>query len=503
MWKWVKERCFSGLEQIERRNSLLMFIIWFSYALGIVEIAMTAPNSVFDMPYPIYLIGGFVLTVTGSVFSNIKKLRDAFKYVIMTLLVGMAGLLFFLFNHHAPIFQILYFILGVSVLYLNGRVVWYTWGLSTLLTVLGYTVGKGILFTTSSMNDLPTQLLLLLITTLALWGVASIGHTLMGRLALEAEATKEQAEELKVTQQLIVETVQELQANFSLLLHNMTTSRESSAEIRNAFQEVAAGAQSQAESMNHSMFELQSMEVAMKELVGQVQDAAVNVTESHALSQESRQTIEQFGKHMRTLDVVMAQSVSVIRELREQANHINEIVEAITGISNQTSLLALNANIEAARAGEHGRGFAIVADEVRKLADQSQTSAKRIQDILARIYEQAVTVEEQVLRGESVQIENGTRLGVVLGNVNNLGEFITSIDTLMKQLLQRQTQFASQALQVVEEVTTASSVTEQTSAATQEVLASVEDEAMRLHESMKALDNVQKQVERLAEILKH
>ncbi|KEO81812.1 DUF4077 domain-containing protein [Tumebacillus flagellatus] len=503
MWKWVKERCFSGLERIERRNSLLMFIIWFSYALGIVEIAVSAPNSMFDMPYPIYLIGGFLLTITGSVLSNIKKFREAFKFVIMTLLVGMTGLLFYLFNEHAPIYQMLYFVLGVSVLYLNGKLIWYTWGISSGLTVLGYTVWHDFMFVKSSTGEMGTELLFLFITNLALWGVASIGRTLMGRLYHEGEATKAQALELKRTQEMIVETVAELKANFGLLEQNMGISRQSSAEIRHAFQEVAVGTQSQAESMTHSMMELQTMENAMKELVHQVRDAATNVNESHELSQSSVATIQQFQKHMQTLDGVIAQSVSVIRELREQANHINEIVEAITGISNQTSLLALNANIEAARAGEHGRGFAIVADEVRKLADQSQTSAKRIQDILARIYEQAITVEEQVLRGESVQTENGKMLGTVLTNVANLGEFITSIDELMKRLLQRQTQFAHQALQVVEEVTVASSVTEETSAATEQVLASVEDEGTRLQESMQALANVSKQVERLAELLEH
>ncbi|TKX30751.1 chemotaxis protein [Campylobacter aviculae] len=55
-------------------------------------------------------------------------------------------------------------------------------------------------------------------------------------------------------------------------------------------------------------------------------------------------------------------------------DQLNKMLNLISGIVEQTSLLSLNAGIEAARAGKLGRGFAVVADEVRKLSDNTQTS---------------------------------------------------------------------------------------------------------------------------------
>jgi methyl-accepting chemotaxis protein len=78
-----------------------------------------------------------------------------------------------------------------------------------------------------------------------------------------------------------------------------------------------------------------------------------------------------------------------VQSLTANSTKIQEVVNLIRTVSNQTSLLALNAAIESARAGEAGAGFAVVAEEVRNLA---KSTAEATDLIAGSIGEQAQCV---------------------------------------------------------------------------------------------------------------
>ena len=85
-------------------------------------------------------------------------------------------------------------------------------------------------------------------------------------------------------------------------------------------------------------------------------------------------------------------SAGQMEALETETGSITSLVDVIDGVSDQTSLLALNASIEAARAGEHGRGFSVVATEVRNLAFRAGEATREIDEAINRIRSQTTAV---------------------------------------------------------------------------------------------------------------
>ena len=99
-------------------------------------------------------------------------------------------------------------------------------------------------------------------------------------------------------------------------------------------------------------------------------------------AEEGKQQLNRQNANMENISQTVNDISSDVQVLLGISNRMQEIIDIVKGIANQTNLLSLNAAIEAARAGEAGKGFAVVAGEVRKLSEETQKSVTNVSTLI-------------------------------------------------------------------------------------------------------------------------
>ena len=120
-----------------------------------------------------------------------------------------------------------------------------------------------------------------------------------------------------------------------------------------------------------------------------------------------------------------------VDNLKSATSGINDFVNIIKGISDQTNLLALNAAIEAARAGEQGRGFAVVADEVRTLAQRSAEASNEISTLIEQVNQQM----EEVISGITHVGDKSGEISDSTSSIESTATAIVGISTKMYNVI--------------------------------------------------------------------
>lgn len=100
---------------------------------------------------------------------------------------------------------------------------------------------------------------------------------------------------------------------------------------------------------------------------------------------EGKQDIEYLASEVEASVDNGTEVTEKLENLNQYMDEMNSIVELIGGITNQTSLLALNASIEAARAGEAGRGFSVVATEISGMATRTKEATVHITELISNV----------------------------------------------------------------------------------------------------------------------
>lgn len=157
------------------------------------------------------------------------------------------------------------------------------------------------------------------------------------------------------------------------------------------------------------------------------EDVGLQVKKSIEFSEKEQSSVKANIEKMVTLKQKIQIIAELILELSEYTQQIDETIEVIEDIAEQTNMLALNAAVEAARAGENGKGFSVVAGEIRKLADDSKQATTKITSLIKNI-QQATNSTVMATEESSKEIESGVELA------DNINTNIESLINLISQV---------------------------------------------------------------------
>jgi methyl-accepting chemotaxis protein len=290
----------------------------------------------------------------------------------------------------------------------------------------------------------------------------------------------------------IAATAEELSASIQELSGAAT-------QIMAAVTQISRGAALQASATEETAAAMAQIETTARQAKSSADVTGQRVAAIETALVSSRSAIEQL---VTNVDAALADTRSLVGDigrLEGVGRRIQKIVDEITLIVVQTSMLAVSGSVEAARAGASGRGFAVVSSDVRNLAREAAESVGKIKETVAGILDQIATLRREldqlVVAGE-VEVQNNRQTFAVMaqldGDVAVLKTAGEAISRGAEEILVAVVQAAAGARQIASAAEEAGGAAEQASGASGEQARGAEDLAAAIEEIASLADELKR-----------
>ncbi|RQG99973.1 methyl-accepting chemotaxis protein [Natrarchaeobius oligotrophus] len=347
---------------------------------------------------------------------------------------------------------------------------------------------------------------------------AAMGAAADGDLAVRAdtevenETMREIGEDFNEMLDEIEATVADLQAfatQVAIASEQVTASSEevhsASEQISDSVQEISAGAERQNASLQQATSEMSTLSTTTEEIAASSNEVADLAARTANTGEAGREAAQDAIESMTETETEAERAVEEIRALESEVGQIDDLIERIQQIAEQTNMLALNANIEASRSasGQDGDGFGAVAQEIKELSNDAKVAANQVESRLESIREQTVRSAEEVeetsarLETASEQVEEAVEA------LEEIASFATETNTGVQEISAASEEQAATTQEVVAIVDEAATISEETTAEAESVAAATEEQTTALTEVSGSASQLSQQATQLSQALDH
>lgn len=235
---------------------------------------------------------------------------------------------------------------------------------------------------------------------------------------------KDEIGEIFQSTEQLVHNIRDMIARIAELNKDINTISNDSAKATDS---VRTRLNSQSQDLRSVATAVTQMSASVREVAQNAREAAAEVKQSETQAHDIETAVNAAVTSTGELGRTMQSANEVIQMLDKEVVGIEQILEVIRNIAEQTNLLALNAAIEAARAGEQGRGFAVVADEVRTLASRTQSSTEEIRQKIDSVMAGSRNAVESI----STSVTNADDISDRVGHVHEaFKEYLTYVERI-------------------------------------------------------------------------
>lgn len=283
-----------------------------------------------------------------------------------------------------------------------------------------------------------------------------------------------------------VETIQEIATETATSTEEVADSAEeiesASDEVASSVQEISHGTETQSDNLQTVADEMNDMSATVEEIASSAEEVTATAKTAVERSDTGQSYAAEATEEIRSIESQADEAARQVKALDKEMAEIEEIVEMITQIADQTNILALNASIEAARAGKAGEGFAVVANEIKSLAGEVADATTEIDRRITEI--QSTTADTVDGMGTmSTRIDQGSEtIEDAIEMFDEIANAVEQAESGIEEISYATDDQAASSEEVVTMIDEVASVSEETAAEAGTVSAATEEQTASLSE---------------------